>query len=200
MSEDALNNEGASAGFDKLSQQGQQGQQGGDSGKTNGAASAGNGQPASFEEWLGGQADDAKSLVTGHIGKLQNALNDERTQRRTLAKQIDDLSKQAEQGSQLRAQLEKLSGDFEGASRKAAFYEAAPAEVTNLRLAWLVANDADLIDKDGKTNWTALKTVAPELFKRVTPPANAGAGAKQTGVDDGRSMNAYLRAASGRNV
>jgi hypothetical protein len=188
MSEDALNNEGASGA----------GQQGGENGDRNGTGAASNGAPASFDEWLNGQADEVKSLVTGSIGKLQNALNDERTQRRSLAKQIDDLSKQAEQGSQLRAQLEKLSGDFESASRKATFYESAPAEVTNLRLAWLVANDADLIDKDGKTNWAALRTAAPELFKRVTPPANAGAGAKQTGVDDGRSMNAFIRAASGR--
>lgn len=191
MSEDALENQGAPGA----------GQQSGESGDKSGAAgAANNGQPASFEEWLGGQADDVKSLVTGSIGKLQSALNDERTQRRTLAKQIDDLSKQAEQGSQLRAQLEKLSGDFEGASRKAAFYESAPAEVTNLRLAWLVANDAELIDKDGRTNWAKLKEAAPELFKRVTPPANAGAGAKQAGVDDGRSMNAFIRAASGRSV
>lgn len=186
MSEDSLSNEGApGAGFDKQ-------------GDKNGTGAATSSPPATFDEWLSSQADDARSLVTGHIGKLQNALNDERTQRRTLAKQIDDLSKQAEQGSQLRGQLEKLSGDFEGASRKAAFYEAAPAEVTNLRLAWLVANDADLIEKDGRTNWAKLKEAAPELFKRVTPPGNAGAGAKQTGVDDGRSMNAYLRAASGR--
>ena len=190
MSEDALNNEGAPGA----------GQQGGESGDKNGTGAASNSAPASFDEWLSSQADDAKSLVTGHIGKLQNALNDERSQRRSLAKQIDDLSKQAEQGSQLRAQLEKLSGDFEGASRKAAFYEAAPADVTNLRLAWLVANDADLIDKDGKTNWSALKSSAPELFKRVTPPGNAGAGAKQTGVDDGRSMNAFLRAATGHGT
>lgn len=191
MSEDALNNQGTSnAG----AQDGEPGDKAGKSGENGSAA------PATFEEWLTGQGDDAKSLVTGHIGKLQSALNDERTQRRALAKQIDDLSKQAEQGSQLRGQLEALSRDFEGASRKAAFYESAPAEVTNLRLAWLVANDAELIDKDGRTNWAKLREAAPELFKRVTPPANAGTGAKQTGVDDGRSMNAYLRAASGRSV
>lgn len=198
MSEDALSNQGASDAGQSDGEQG--GKNGG--GKNGGGQAGANGvtPPATFEEWLTGQGDDAKSLVTGHIGKLQNALNDERTQRRTLAKQIDDLSKQAEQGSQLRAQLEQLSGDFEGASRKAAFYESAPAEVTNLRLAWLVANDAGLLEKDGSTNWAQLKVVAPELFKRVTPPANAGAGAKQTGVDDGRSMNAFIRAASGRKV
>lgn len=188
MSEDALDNQGASgAGFDK------QRQQSGESGDKSG-------EPASFEAWLASQGEESRQLVTGHISKLQGALTDERTQRRTLAKQIDDLSQQAEQGSQLRGQLEKLSADFEGMSRKAGFYESAPAEVTNLRLAWLVANDAQLVDAQGKTDWAKLRTVAPELFKRVTPPANAGAGAKQGGVDDGRSMNAFIRAATGRKV
>jgi len=156
--------------------------------------------PASFDAWLATQGDDTRELVTGHISKLQGALTDERSQRRTLAKQIDDLSKQAEQGSQLRGQLEKLSADFEGMSRKAAFYESAPPEVTNLRLAWLLANDAQLVDEQGKTDWGKLRTTAPELFRRTPPPANAGAGARQTGVDDGRSMNAFIRAATGRKV
>lgn len=191
MSEDALSDQGRS-GVAQQNEQGgaQQGEQKGEQGQA----------PASFEAWLAAQGEESRQLVTGHISKLQGALSDERTQRRTLAKQIDDLSKQAEQGSQLRGQLEKLSADFEGMSRKTAFYESAPAEVTNLRLAWLVANDAQLVDAQGKTDWAKLRATAPELFKRVTPPAHAGAGAKQGGVDDGRSMNAFIRAAAGRKV
>jgi hypothetical protein len=196
MSEESVGN-----GVDGAGRQGSEpGGRGEGPGSEQGGGNGGGGAPASFDEWLAGQGEEAKGLVTGHIGKLQSALSDERTQRRSLAKQIDDLSKQAEQGSQLRTQLEKLSADFEGASRKAAFYESAPAEVTNLRLAWLVATDAGLLDEKGRTDWAKLREAAPELFKRVTPPANAGAGAKQAGVDDGRSMNAFIRAASGRRV
>lgn len=155
--------------------------------------------PASFDEWLTGQDETIKGLVTGHISKLQSALTDERQQRRSLAKQIEDLTKQAEQGSELRKQLEKLSGDLDGMGRKVAFYESAPPDCTNTRLAWLAASDAGLIGKDGTVDWAKIKEQNPELFRRpVTPPGNAGSGAKQAGAADARNMNDFIRAASGR--
>ena len=184
MSDDILNNQAAP-----------------DAGQADGGQTDANSAapPATFEEWLTGQNDDVRSLITGHIGKLQSALNDERAQRRTLAKQISDLSGRAEQGSQLRAQLEKLSSDFEEASRKTMFYESAPADVRNLRLAWLAANDAGLIDaQSGAVDFAELRRVAPELFLSRLPSANAGAGSRQTGVAR-PGMNDFLRAATGRN-
>jgi hypothetical protein len=71
--------------------------------------------------------------------------------------------------------------------------------VKNLRLAWLAAQEYGLIDaKTGEADFAKLRQMAPELFAvKPTPTANAGSGAKQNGVADGRNMNDWIRLASG---
>lgn len=170
-------------------------------GTPNAGAKSGEGQagtPASFEEWIGSQGDDVKGLVTGHTSKLQSALQDERTQRKTLQKQVEDLSKAAEAGSQFKTQLDKISAEMAAMSVKTAFLESAPADCTNVRLAFLAATDAGLLNDDGKVDWAKLKATAPELFRKVVPAGNAGSGAGTPPPNDGKSMNSFLRVASGR--
>ena len=151
-----------------------------------------------FDQWLADQDEGTRTLVSAHLAGLKGALESERTERRQLAKQLRDLSAKAEEGSELRSQLDKLTRDMEAVSRRAAFYEAAPADLTNVRLAFAAAAELGALGADGKADWAKLRELAPELFRRQTPPqGNAGSGAAQMGRAD-RSMNAYIRTALGR--
>ena len=154
------------------------------------------GEMPSFDGWLATQDEATKALLTKHTSGLKSALDDEKSTRKQLAKQIAELSKQAEEGSALKAALEKTSSEYAQTSRKATFYEGAPSDLRNLKLAWLAAQDADLIDKDGTADWKALRTQAPELFGKVTP-GNAGNGAGQTGQGT-QDMNTFIRRSAGR--
>lgn len=157
--------------------------------------------PVTFEAVYTALPPEQRGVIDTHIGGLKSALKDERDGRKALEKQLRDLSKQAEEGSQLRTQLDKLAEEQSTTSAKAMFFEQAhDAQVRNLRLAWLAAQEYGLVDaKTGEADFAKLKQQAPELFAaKPVPSANAGAGAKQPGVNDGRSMNDFIRTAAGR--
>lgn len=154
-----------------------------------------------FETVYGGLPPEQRSVIDTHIGGLKSALKDERDGRKALEKQLRDLSKQAEEGSVLRTQLDKLAEDQATTTAKATFFEQAhEAQVRNLRLAWLAAQEYGLVDaKSGEADFAKLRQQAPELFTpKPVPSANAGNGARQGGVTDGKSMNDFIRTAAGR--
>ena len=154
-----------------------------------------------FETVYGALPPEQRSVIDTHIGGLKSALKDERDGRKQLEKQLRDLSRQAEEGSALRTQLDKLAEEQSTTSAKATFFEQAhDAQVKNLRLAWLAAQDYGLVDaKTGEADFAKLRQQAPELFAaKPVPSANAGNGAGQPGVNDGRNMNDFIRAAAGR--
>ena len=158
-------------------------------------------QPVTFEAVYKALPETQRGAIDGHIGGLKSALLDERNGRKELEKQLRALSKQAEEGSAIRAQLDKLAEEQAGTTARAMFFEAAhDAQVKNLRLAWLAAQEYGLVDaKTGAADFAKLKNVAPELFTvKPAPQGNAGNGAKQSGVADGKNMNDWIRAASGR--
>jgi hypothetical protein len=153
-----------------------------------------------FDGWYKALPADAQGLVDDHVDGLRSALNTERSERKSLEKRLKGIQKQADDGGDVKAQLQQLSDEMTAAAARASFFEAAHgAEVKNLRLAWLAANDAGLVDKQtGQVDFAELRKIAPELFAGKTlPPAHAGAGAKQTGVAK-PGMNDFLRAATGR--
>lgn len=155
--------------------------------------------PINFEEWYKGLPAEQQGAVDDHIDNLRASLKSERDEKRGLERRLRELSKQAEDGSELRQKLDQLAGETQTATAKAEFYEAGhAANVANLRLAWLAANDAGLVNlKTGDCDFEKLKTVAPELFRKPgAATVNAGNGATQTGVAK-PSMNDWLRAASG---
>lgn len=156
------------------------------------------GTPASFDEWITAQGQEVQDMFDGYVSGLRSALESERTERKTLAKQIKDLGKQAEEGSELRQQLTSLTTALESVQQRTAFYESAPGDVANLKLAFLAASDAGMVDDDG-VDWQAMRQRFPELFKRaVIPAGNAGSGAGQNGAQPQRTMNDFIRAAAGR--
>jgi len=100
-----------------------------------------------------------------------------------LAGQLREASQQLEAGSEARAQLEALQGELEELQRQADFATEANAQsVTNVRLAYLAAQEFDTFDRRGNVQWDALKEAAPELFRTATPPrGNAGNGTAAPG-------------------
>ena len=180
-------------------EQTQQGQErGGPDGETpEGAREA----PVTFEAVYRSLPEPQRGAVDAHIGGLRNALADERNGRKELEKQLRNLSKQAEEGSALKTELDRLAGEQAITTANTTFFEAAhEAQVKNLRLAWLAAQDFGLIDaKTGEADFAKLRQMAPELFaQKPAPQGNAGNGATQGGVANGRNMNDWIRAASGR--
>jgi hypothetical protein len=157
------------------------------------------GETPDFEAWLAEQDEGIRTAYAAHTGKLKGALQEERETRKQLAKQLADVSKKAEAGSATQEELARLSGQFETVNRKATFYESAPGDVRNLRLAWLAATDANLVDKDGDVDWAKLRANAPELFGKAPPPPHAGNGAGQTG-QGAQDMNLIIRRSAGRGV
>lgn len=178
-------------------QQGQQGQQDGQQQEGQQQQDA-----LTFDKWYGELADDVKGLLDDHTIGLKSALEDERRERKGLAARIKELSKSADQGSELQKQLETLTGQMGETETRATFYEGAhEAGVKNLRLAWIAAKEFDLISSKGDVNFDQLKQQAPELFAsaKTVPNAHAGNGAQQPGMDK-PDMNRAIRIMAGRQA
>lgn len=152
-----------------------------DAGAGNGASSGGgtppdsqNQTPLTFESWLTSQDDAIKKLIDGHIKGLKATLETERTQRKDFERQVKDLASKLEKGSDGWEQAEALASQIAQLERQAAFYDAAHAAgVTNLRLAWLAAQDAKLINDKNQVDLDALKAAHPQLFAVTVPSSNA---------------------------
>lgn len=159
------------------------------------------GQGANFESWYAGLGADHKGLIDGHVTGLKSALDAERNERKALAKQIGDLKARAEKGSDLEKQLGDLTATLEAQNAKTTFYEGAPGDVSNPRLAYLAAQEGNHINaKTGAVDWAAMRAAYPELFRRQgagAPPANGGQGRNQGGNIE-PNMNLFIRRAAGR--
>lgn len=162
----------------------------------------GGGGTPTFDDWLGGQSADIRTLIEGHTAGLRSALQSEREQRRQFERELREAASQLEQGSAARTRLEEINQNLDTAERRAAFYESAHASgVTNLALAWLaVQQDPEMSDRRGNVDMARLREKFPELFGRQAAPAgNAGSGT-QTAPASGASMNNFIRAAAGRPI
>lgn len=161
----------------------------------------GQGETPNFDTWLGSQDETVRGLLDGHTQGLKSALESERDQRKTLAKQIKDMTGKLDASSDAAKQLSEISGKLEQTERRAAFFEdAAKPEIgcSNPRAAFLVASAEGLFHKSGEPNWQAIKAEAPELFAgRKTAAGNAGTGTNSPPAAVG-GMNEFIRTAAGR--
>ena len=148
-----------------------------------------------FDEWVKAQGEDVRKMADGYAKELKSALEFERRQRQTFEQQLRDAAGKLEKGSAERQNLEQLSSTL---SRQTAFFDAAHgAGVSNLRLAWLAAENAGLVDDKGRADFGRLKDGFPELFRAAAvPPGNAGAGTQKPPSQ--QTMNSLIRRAAGR--
>lgn len=157
-------------------------------------------KPLVFDAWLKEQDESVQQMLDGHTRGLKSALDGERDNRKKLERELRDLAGKAEKGSEAQTQLTKMADQVAEADQKAEFYEQAHAAgVSNLKLAYLVAQNDDLIDKRGRVNFETLKATYPELFggKPKTPAGNAGSGTDKD-KPASATMNDYIRKAAGR--
>jgi hypothetical protein len=149
-----------------------------------------------FEGWLAAQPDGVKALYNSHASGLKSALDTERETRKGLEKQLRDMAKKAEQGSEAQRLLTEQADKLSTLERQTSFYaEAHAAGVRNLRLAYIAATTAGLIDDKGRADFGRMKADFPELF--LSPPA-ARAGDGSNGGPKPLTMNEQIRRAAGR--
>lgn len=153
-----------------------------------------------FDDWYNTLTEPYQEALDEHIAGLRSALTNEREGRKALERQVRELSKKADAGSEVQKQLDSIAGNLAQETQRSTFYETAhSAGVKNLRLAWLAAQDAKLINNDGSVDMAKLKETAPELFassKPAVPSANGGTGSGNPPAQQ-RSMNDVLRSAAG---
>jgi predicted RNase H-like nuclease (RuvC/YqgF family) len=149
-----------------------------------------------FETWLDKQDDQVKGLYTSHVSGLKSSLETERSTRKEAEKQLRELAKAAEAGSAAQKALTEQADRLTKLEVKAGFYDKAHAAgVRNLKLAYLAASQAGLINEKGEADFVKLKAEYPELF---TSAASANAGAGTGGNKTAFSMNDEIRKKAGR--
>ena len=155
--------------------------------------------PASWDAWIETQDENVKGLYESHITGLRSTVKATRDERDALAKQIKELAKNAEKGSELEKSLAEFTGKLEQAERRATFAEdAIRPEIgcSNPKAAWALAVADNLFDRKGAADWSTIKAAAPELFRKPSVAGNAGSGTATPPTKT--DMNAYIRRAAGR--
>lgn len=175
------------------------GSNGGGAGGSGEGGEGGTQSALTFEAWQAALPEDQKGLIDGHVKGLRSALESERGSRKDLEKQLRDLAKNAEKGSEAQTQLTKLADDLQSADRKADFYEEAHAAgVKNLKLAYTVAVSDEMFDKRGRVSFDEMKKKYPELFgstAQTRGDAGSGTGQRSQPAAD---MNKQIRRLAGR--
>jgi len=153
------------------------------------------GTSAEFDSWMAQQSEDVrKKILDWHESQtkpLKNAHERGKTERAELKAELErirkDKSLDADQkNAAIQAELDK-------ASRKAAFLEAIPPEITDRSAAMILAEHNGLIKDDGTCNFDKLRELHPALFtapQRTPGFAGTGTGQKPKPATD---MNAWIR-------
>ena len=156
--------------------------------------------PVDLDAFLKEQPAEIVAALEERTKGLKTALDTERETRKAHEKQLRDLAKQAEAGSTAQKQLTEMADAISARDVRVAFYdEAHRLGVADLKLAYLAAQSADLIDARGRVNFDELKKLHPQLFS-ATPQAPRGHAGVGTGGPAGSkpTMNDYIRRSAGR--
>ncbi len=145
-----------------------------------------------FEKWLEMQDDQVRALVNGNIKSLKSALKSERENREMFEKDVRELAKEVEVTTEMQKRVTKLTNQLTASDRRIAFYEAAhAANATNLKLAFIVATQENLFDKQGNVNFELLQRDHPELFTQKKMPRD---------IDSRQSFERALHQRSGHKL
>jgi hypothetical protein len=138
-----------------------------------------------FETWLETQSDEVKELVNQRFEALTNTVRATRDERDSISNTLKSLSKKVDTDSDAGKELNDLRTKLQQSERKASFIESAVKEgVTRPSVAYTVANAEGYFTEDGSPDWAKIRETVPELFKAKDIKANAGAGTKNSAVDN----------------
>jgi hypothetical protein len=160
---------------------------------------AGGATPPSFEDWIKGQDEAVKGVISTRFAALENTVKATRDERDAFQRQIKELLPKAEKGSEYEKTLLEMKANLETAEKRATFIEeAVKPEIgcRNPKAAYVLAVAEQLFDRRGFPDWNAIKTAYPELFGRPGAPGNAGDGTDQPPAKS--DMNTMIRRAAGR--
>lgn len=143
-------------------------------------------KPLTWDAWHSSLNDEQRGLIKSKFDAdaagLKSALEKERDEAKTLAKQLKELQSKAEKGSDMEKALQDLQAQLTAANQEKSFILEAPAKgVTNVKAAYKLAAADGLIDAKGAVDWEALKGSYPELFAAAKPPAPPDTNAGNTG-------------------
>ena len=150
-----------------------------------------------FQALYDGLEEGQRSLIDQHVSGLKNALTSERDATKRLDTQLGKLRGELEGNTEALKQLDTLQGSLQSSKTKASFYEAASqAGVSNLRLAWLAAQEDGLIDDKGEVDFEKMETNYGPLFGEGASGADghAGAGSSRKAGKGSKSMDELIRA------
>jgi len=158
------------------------------------------GKTLEWKPWHDALPKEAQELVAEREKGLKSALDTERDARKTAEKDLRNVAKKLEEGSEAQQEVLKLADQVAEGTTKADFYEEAhKAGVSNLKLAYHVAITEELIDKRGAVNFEKMKEAYPELFgKKQVPRGDAGEGTGTAPGGKDISMNAFIRRSAGK--
>lgn len=150
-------------------------------------------------KWLESLDEKSKGFYNETTQGLKKALDSERSERKEIEKKLHDLAAKAEKGSEMESKLSEMAAQFETEGRKSRFYEQAASKgVSNLRLAWVAANDGEMLTRSGDVDFESLKKHHPELFKSTTVTQGAGRGGDKSTDTPVSRMNEFIRSAGGK--
>ena len=154
-----------------------------------------------WESWHKALPKEAQELISDRESGLKTALGTERDARKDAEKDLRAVAKKLEEGSDAQKEVLRLADEVADGTKKSDFYEDAhKAGVSNLKLAYHIADTDELFDKRGNVDFDKLKKDFPELFGKKAPPPDA-TGGDGTGSEVGgrkKDMNTAIRAAAGR--
>jgi hypothetical protein len=189
---------------------GQQGGQGGAQGQQ-GQGDGGTPPPETWEEWLAERPEAERGtiqkLYETHTTGLRTALDNERDERKRLAKEMQAAADKLKDGDASKEQLTKMADDLNKANAKADFFqEAARPEIglADAEAAWIIvqAKGDAFKDRKGNIDFELLKASHPGLFRQEgtpkPPKGNAGDGVINNQQPSTKSeLNSAIRRAAG---
>jgi hypothetical protein len=158
--------------------------------------------PRTWDTVIAALPEADRALYEQHTTGLKNTVQATRQERDALQQQLGELTKAIGKNDAegAKALLTQMTAEIETAKRRADFLEGAmrpEISCTNPGAAFAIAQAQGLFDGRGNPNWEAIKAAVPELFRKPTPPGNAGNGTNSPPSNAG-GMNDFIRRAAGR--
>ncbi|MCL4735387.1 MAG: hypothetical protein KJ050_10675 [Candidatus Omnitrophica bacterium] len=150
---------------------------------------------AEFDSWMAKQSDDVRKIVVdwheSQLKPLKHAHERGKAERVELKAELERIHKDKSLDAEQKAAA--IQEQLDKASRKAAFYENLPPEITDRAAALILAEHGGLIRSDGSCDFAKLKELHPALFI-ASPgiPGFAGKGTDQKSKP-ANDMNAWMR-------